>query len=60
MDEAAGAVLLFVPARSTIEMNTKTSGNGGLLDKSYYSDGLKKLENCWIKCIKLKGDYVEK
>ena len=29
------------------------------LDKSYYSDG-KKLENCWIKCIELKGDYVEK
>jgi len=27
------------------------------LDKSYYSDG-KKLENCWIKCIELKGDYV--
>jgi len=30
------------------------------LDKSYYSDSLKKLENRWIKCIKLKGDYVEK
>jgi len=30
------------------------------LGKSYYSDGLKKLENRWIKCIKLKGDYVEK
>jgi len=31
------------------------------LDKSYYSDGLKKLENHWrIKCIELKGDYVEK
>ncbi|EGI57594.1 Histone-lysine N-methyltransferase SETMAR, partial [Acromyrmex echinatior] len=30
------------------------------LDKSYYSDGLKKLENRWIKCIELKGDYVEK
>ncbi|XP_018311222.1 uncharacterized protein [Mycetomoellerius zeteki] len=30
------------------------------LDKSYYSDGLKKLENRWIKCIKLKGDYIEK
>ncbi|KAG5335599.1 SETMR methyltransferase, partial [Acromyrmex charruanus] len=27
------------------------------LDKSYYSDGLKKLENRWIE---LKGDYVEK
>ena len=30
------------------------------LDKSYYSDVLKKLENRWIKCIELKGDYVEK
>ncbi|KAG5342014.1 SETMR methyltransferase, partial [Acromyrmex heyeri] len=30
------------------------------LDKSYYSDGLKKLENRWIKCIELKGDYVKK
>ncbi|KYN31581.1 hypothetical protein ALC56_14079, partial [Trachymyrmex septentrionalis] len=30
------------------------------LEKSYYSDDLKKLENCWIKCIELKGDYVEK
>ncbi|KAG5344382.1 SETMR methyltransferase, partial [Acromyrmex heyeri] len=30
------------------------------LDKSYYSDGLKKLENRWIKCIELKRDYVEK
>jgi len=30
------------------------------LDKSYYSDGLKKLENRWLKCIELKGDYVEK
>ncbi|KAG5329130.1 SETMR methyltransferase, partial [Acromyrmex charruanus] len=30
------------------------------LDKSYYSDGLKKLENRWIKYIELKGDYIEK
>ncbi|KYN35785.1 hypothetical protein ALC56_09857 [Trachymyrmex septentrionalis] len=28
--------------------------------KSYYSDGLEKLENRWIKCIELKEDYVEK
>ncbi|KAG5312579.1 SETMR methyltransferase, partial [Acromyrmex insinuator] len=26
------------------------------LNKSYYSDGLKKLENHWIECIELKGD----
>ncbi|KAG5345037.1 SETMR methyltransferase, partial [Acromyrmex heyeri] len=30
------------------------------LDKSYYSDGLKKLKNRWIKYIELKRDYVEK
>jgi len=30
------------------------------LDKSYYSNGLKKLENPWIKCIELKRDRVEK
>ena len=30
------------------------------LDKSYYSDGIKKLENRLTKCIELKGDYVEK
>ena len=30
------------------------------LDKSYYSDGFKKLDNHWIKCIELKRDYVEK
>ncbi|KAG5321201.1 SETMR methyltransferase, partial [Acromyrmex heyeri] len=30
------------------------------LDKSYYSDCLKKLENRWIKCIELKGNYIEK
>jgi len=30
------------------------------LDKSYYSDGLKKLENRWIKYIELKIDCVEK
>ncbi|KAG5336199.1 SETMR methyltransferase, partial [Acromyrmex heyeri] len=28
--------------------------------KSYHLNGLKKLENHWIKCIELKGDYVEK
>jgi len=29
-------------------------------DKSYFLDGLKKLEHRWTKCIELKGDYVEK
>jgi len=30
------------------------------LDKSYYSEGINKLEQRWTKCINLKGDYVEK
>ena len=30
------------------------------LDKSYYKDGIEKLEHRWIKCIILKEDYVEK
>jgi len=29
-------------------------------DKSYFLDGLKKLEHRWTKCIELRGDYVEK
>jgi hypothetical protein len=29
-------------------------------DKSYFLEGLKKLESRWAKCIELKGDYVEK
>ena len=28
--------------------------------KTCFSDALKKLEHRWVKCIKLKGDYVEK
>jgi len=30
------------------------------LEKTYFSDGLKKLEHRWVKFIELKGDYVEK
>ena len=30
------------------------------LDKSYFLEGIKKLEIHWMKCIELKGDYVEK
>jgi len=30
------------------------------LEKTYFSDGLKKFEHRWVKCIELKGDYVEK
>lgn len=28
--------------------------------KSYFSEGIEKLEKRWTKCIDLKGDYVEK
>lgn len=28
--------------------------------KTYYTEGLKKLEHRWEKCIELQGDYVEK
>ena len=38
------------------EMNAYFEG----LEKSYYTEGLEKLENRWSKCIELKGDYVEK
>ncbi|KAG5348048.1 SETMR methyltransferase, partial [Acromyrmex charruanus] len=38
----------------------KTEAYFESLDKSYYSNFLKKLENSWIKCIELKGDYIEK
>ena len=30
------------------------------LQKTCFSDGLKKLQHRWVKCIELKGDYVEK
>lgn len=29
------------------------------LQENYFSDGIKKLENRWNKCIGLKGDYIE-
>ena len=30
------------------------------LQKTCFSDGLKKLDHRWVKCIELKGNYVEK
>ena len=30
------------------------------LDKSYYLEGMNKLERRWAKCVSLKGDYTEK
>ena len=30
------------------------------LGKSYFLEGIQKLEKRWTKCIELKGDYIEK
>ena len=30
------------------------------LEKSYFLEGIPKLEKRWTKCIELKGDYIEK
>ena len=30
------------------------------LEKSYFLEGIQKLEKRWTKCIELKGDYIEK
>ena len=29
-------------------------------EKSYFLEGIQKLEQHWTKCIELKGDYIEK
>ncbi|KAL3218377.1 hypothetical protein MRX96_031567 [Rhipicephalus microplus] len=29
-------------------------------EKTYFHEGIKKLEDRWVKCIEWKGDYVEK
>jgi hypothetical protein len=47
---------IFVGCWSENAVNDYFSG----LDKSYYIEGMKGLEKRWTKCIKLKGDYVEK
>ena len=30
------------------------------LEKSYFLEGIQKLEKRWMKCIELKGDHIEK
>ena len=32
----------------------------GSMQKSFFTEGLKKLETRWAKCIELIGDYIEK
>lgn len=29
-------------------------------EKTYFHEGIKKLEDRWVKCIEWKGDYFEK
>lgn len=45
---------------SNEEVITETNAYFESLEKSYYLEGIKKLEKRWTKCIELKGDYVEK
>ena len=42
----------FLGARSIFFMH--------VLQKSYYTEGMKGLEERWIECIELKWDYIEK
>ena len=46
--------------RSNEEVQCETDSYFEALDKSYYADGIKRLEYRWNKCIELQGDYVEK
>lgn len=45
---------------SNSEVISATNAYFNDLDKSYFSQGIKKLEHRWTKCIDLQGDYVEK
>ncbi|XP_022822885.1 histone-lysine N-methyltransferase SETMAR-like [Spodoptera litura] len=45
---------------SNDEVISQTNAYFKDLDKTYFSEGIKKLEKRWAKCIELKGDYVEK
>ena len=31
-----------------------------VLPKEFFSKGIEKLEKRWLKCIRVRGDYVEK
>jgi len=45
---------------SNDEVIVETNAYFEEFDKSYFKEGLLKLEKRWNKCIELKGDYVEK
>lgn len=41
------------------EVIAATDAYFAALDENYFSEGLKELEHRWVKCIELKGDYVD-
>lgn len=45
---------------SSDEVIAETNAFCAELDKSHYTEGIKKLASRWSKCIELQGDYVEK
>lgn len=45
---------------SNEEVIAETEAYFSEFDKKYFLEGLQKLEHRWMKCIELKGDYVEK
>lgn len=45
---------------SNDELKAETDAYFEGLPKSYYLDGIKKLEDHWRRCIDLKGEYIEK
>jgi histone-lysine N-methyltransferase SETMAR len=42
------------------EVQSAVDGYFEELDYSHYKQGIEAIEHRWEKCIKLKGDYVEK
>lgn len=46
--------------RSNEEVIAATEAYFEELPKTYYTEGLKKLEYRWEKCVDLQGDYIEK
>ena len=45
---------------SNKEVEWETEGYFGEFGKSYYVEGIEKLENRWNRYIELKGEYIEK
>ena len=45
---------------SYYEINSQTNTYFEDLKKSYFLEGIQKLEKRWTKCVEVKGDYIEK